>query len=599
MASLLFQPSKEGSSSSSSANPFQALAHFYEQELTDVQIDSRLSSSSSSSSSKQYRQRSLGGVSKQSTRTQHHLFPSSSSSSSSSSSPYNQLLSSPPLSHGSYTYKDKDHHYAHSQVQDEFQRFTSASATATNPSANWHSAVHGSGNADIAEYLKQRQEYYAREAQVRSQDRHDGLGPILDFSEVGHEHHMLHSHFHPHVQNGAVHGKVIVGPGARRELGDHHHDHQRKATSQQEQVWMDLTHKSHESDSLESAWKQEAELVWGQSHGAMTSTAPRTRSITSDGSLLSSFRNAAASVPSAWPLAPWAIETEAALLEFGTLYKDYGGQQHHIQNMSIPLQQTESLEYNPTTDDWSAEFSQASSTYSPSLLPNNNTGSVDTMDHTIQVQERRSSVKTCGFMFDAKRSHGDGIDIDLDRLADQMGLLSSTPITASSSLDQDTSLQRTQVSIDNMLVSAQQPTVTSTPSTIPAAMEPIIVPQSQVLTNTSQEVYNDDVFEGDMLQAWMETLAQEKQEADEKRAMDEAEATEKLKQQEEAASNDAIIDGNTQQDKAVLDVALRRLNALMRQLDQRQSPNGNTISVAEKLMAASTMIPPYSSPSSN
>ncbi|KAF9907077.1 hypothetical protein EC991_011295 [Linnemannia zychae] len=75
------------------------------------------------------------------------------------------------------------------------------------------------------------------------------------------------------------------------------------------------------------------------------------------------------------------------------------------------------------------------------------------------------------------------------------------------------------------------------------------------------QVFNDDLFEGDMLQAWMDTLALEKQEADEQ-------------EREQARAVSEVTEGKSDKqettDQVVLEVALRRLNLLMHQLGHTQ-----------------------------
>ncbi|KAF9951532.1 hypothetical protein BGZ72_006993 [Mortierella alpina] len=593
MTSLLFQAQKGGassssSSSSSSSNPFLALSNFYEQELTDLQIDARLSdttrgssSSSSSSSSRLYRQQHKtlpsSSVPHQTTRTRRqHLFPSSpASSSSSSSSP--SLQSTAP---SKYTHQDTSSHYT--QAEDEFHTFSQGLPlhTLVQPS------VHVAASADIAEHLKQREDYYAREARLRSQDRNDGLGPILDFSEEsgrtetaaagvtprGLEDHLASRHFNPYADSP-------VRMDRQQERLQHRSLEKRRgsrASSQQEQVWMDHGLLNQvQSDKLDEAWHEAATNARLAANSSAAAIA--------GGSLASTFKDAAASLPSSWPLAPWAIETEAALMEFETIYKDYGptplSRQIYAspQITTTPMSFTQEESLKQATN-WTEEFSRMES----------NTAADVTANDKSLLKERRGSIKTCGYMLDAKRR---SVSFGMEEL-DPLTLVSSfSDLTSITSPSQDAS-NRPMETV-HVATAGQGVQLTATPMSdsswnnlpkLESRMEPN-------LTRKDAEVCNDDVFEGDMLQAWMDTLAQEKQEADE-RSKEEKEKLRLEKEEEEAqAQEDASVTGAdvTVQDRLVLEVALRRLNALMHQLDRRQGQSSDEKRATDHQNATSTV----------
>ncbi|KAI8603281.1 hypothetical protein EDD21DRAFT_352001 [Dissophora ornata] len=543
MASLLFQSAGKGgsssSSSSASANPFQALAHFYEQELSDLQTDSRLNSSSLDNNSRQYRQQHSFDKQSAANRGHHHLFPSSTSSSSSSS-----LCSSPsPVSAsfvagGRCTQKDR---ISYTQLQDEFKIFEtpdSASAAPSHVFNQYHqNHHHGGANADISEHLKQRQEYYAREALLRSQDRRDGLGPIMDFSEqmwadfdlAGKypsksrlEDHLEARHNNPYASSGQQiqQEQYQLNQKSHRQWGEEQQQQGMRASSQQEQVLLDLDR---------SATLDGMDQIWNMTHVTSSLSADMTTissaSVSATGS--SAYRHAAVSAHSSWPLAPWAIETEAALLEFEAAHHDDGGQYHYRgHSVASPDEQHALIKLTMTGSDWSEEYTQAAVAASQS--------------------SRRESLKTCGFMFDTKHDGQDLSDpttilsLAEDTHMHSRGALTMQPIQAP--LPQHYQPHQFPVS-DTMSMPMNQPT-----------QEPI---------ERVGQVYNDDVFEGDMLQAWMETLVQEKQEADERAKEEEDKKAKEIEEGEEKTLDET-------EQKLVLEVALRRLTALMRQLGHKQ-----------------------------
>ncbi|KAF9167917.1 hypothetical protein DFQ26_002371 [Actinomortierella ambigua] len=92
----------------------------------------------------------------------------------------------------------------------------------------------------------------------------------------------------------------------------------------------------------------------------------------------------------------------------------------------------------------------------------------------------------------------------------------------------------------------------SSSSSSSSSSQPLVTCGYAIDKRLTREEYNDDLFEGDMLQAWISTLASEKQEAAAAAA-----ATAAAEQAEqEAASADPVV----------LDMALRRLQRLMVQL---------------------------------
>lgn len=547
MTSLLFQSAGKGSSSSSSSssssNSFQALAHFYEQELTENHIDARLSSSSTSSQHFRQQQR----LQQYHQTKSHHLFPSSSSS------------------------KDI---FAQRSVSDTDHGYQSFSNSISRP----HSTLtNGHANADISEYLKQRQEYYLREANLRSRDRNDGLGPIVDFSLLAKsrelDDHLTANHYnHAHRDHTHVHLQK-----------------QREASTQQQQVRLDITR-------AESLKKNRADWnsIWNQGGSSLTTTP-------NSGSVASSFMDAAAALPSSWPLAPWAIETQAAIMEFEAIYKDYGPQYRPMAHAPV-----EELPVRSTATSWADEFSKVQT-----LIPDEG---AQTEDHKRKVQspsqERRGSVKTCGFMFDTKHQ---GILSD-EAFMTLLGSTSTLMPTPTMEVSKEPVAAYNDDVFEGDMVKAwmetleqeareanerirEQTQVPEVPTAVPLmpAVAPVSEPPSECLfeddmmqawmstleqekkeaderiqeeeektagsvlhplTPVPKEVYNDDVFEGDMMSSWMTVLEQEKREA-----------VERIREQEEVKKQDSI---DPIKDKVILDMALRRLNALMRQLDHGQ-----------------------------
>ncbi|KAF9204998.1 hypothetical protein BGZ49_004605 [Haplosporangium sp. Z 27] len=537
MSSLLFQSNdKGGSGSSSTVNPLMNLAHFYEQELTDQHIDS-------SGSSRQYRQQTHGqhSLGKQPI-TNRHLFPTSPSNFIANSSTNTNYT----LENGSYT----------QQAQDEFKEFSHS--TPLNPSQmtfqqnfDHHPNVMNATQQEISDYLLHRQEYYFREAQLRSQDRDDGLGPIVDFSQ---QHlsslseseqndpaiksllqdHLETRHYNPYAEKS----HQFINPRMR-------------ASSQREQVMMDM------NKNADSELYSKLDLAWQESMQASSSSTKSTDVIA------------------------------ASAMEVNTSYGDIDQQHQHRHHHNLNQGMYQPLNVH-TDGDWSEEFARATMA-SSSQVGSSSNDSIAT--------GRRDSLKTCGFMLDPKNNH------DLS-FSDPVTLLSSAPISA-----------------------AIGSSATSMPTFQPQyQQQPYILEQKPI--ETTHEVYNDDVFEGDMLKAWMETLEQEKQEAEDREsdlqrawkesleqekeeaderveeiiertipsevvlvdnevcnddvfegnmlqvwmetlALERQEANERAKKEEtnEGENNEKLLDESEQ--KLILEMALRRLNGLMHQLGQK------------------------------
>ncbi|KAG0054840.1 hypothetical protein BGZ83_010292 [Gryganskiella cystojenkinii] len=562
MTSLFHSSGPKGSSSSSGQasstnNPFQALTHFYEQELTDLHIDS--------TQSRQYRQQQQQQQQQQHNQT--HRGKRSSPSSAFSfppSAPFrsNSSSTSIPSIHDS---KDKKH-------ADEFNIFAQG-VTHSTLANNFN--IIPSSNADISEHLRQRQEYYLREARLRSADRNDGLGPIVDFSQLwqqqqhqhyGHHqhavHHLLSRHHNPYAEEALHQRRQHKGRHYGESRSQPHHTTW-VASTQQEQVEMDM------SQEMEHAWHETMSDISSSSSSSSSSPAlasanasktlyPRRQqsSTIEEGSLASTFLNAAASLHSSWPLAPWAIETEAALMEFETLYKDYSQQQPQLLRRQL-MHEHPQVSLHESHSAWPDEFSRA-------IMKETDTVPLSTaLSSTRSVTDRRGSVKTCGFMLDPKRVHSsdefEPLEISVvEAKADSM--VSSAAGSASrQSLGSDeawTAALRYEMQQDGSFdpTQTQQNHSKSSPKPLPHHQYEQHEEKTMVSIERPGLAFNDDVFEGDMLQAWMDTLAQEKQEADEQAN----ESTEAVKEVEMSEA-----------DRLVLETAVRRLNALKHQLDGR------------------------------
>lgn len=557
MTSLLFQGGKTTSSSSSSssssstaaANPFQALAHFYEQELSDLHIDSRL---------KQQQQQQHPALEK--AKSTCRLFPSF----------YTRKDIAPPST---------SHHH-------DYMDFSQASSTQWSfiPRPHLHitsPATGGEGQADIAEYLKQRQDYYTREARLRSLDRHDGLGPIVDFSELHSHDHLEHYHHHPHIASSRLEDQHS---DSAFEQSQHSHRMGLRGSSQLEQVWMDLgsdsvlVHSSTDTNwsrNMESAWNKLSERTT-TSPGSTLSPGARPVTFPVPASA-SNFRQAAASLHSPWPMAAWAIEAEAALMEVETIHYQHAATTKCDARVRQATEMYRQQEFQTTTTGprnftWSQEFSHADSPTEAAV-----SSSGDIREEAEPGRQERSSmrrgsvVKTCGFMLESK-NHRDAFDPTfLDHgvpnskatnsqfQADDYAAISTSPPPPPPGLLPLEQISAPYPSSDNGSIHSHSVSMSN--------MDDI----SATVKERPGQVFNDDLFEGDMLQAWMETLAQEKQEADE-RVLEVRHVVE-----EEVAIKKPVDEDS--KDQLVLEVALRRLNILMHQLGRTQkslgSPSGS------------------------
>ncbi|GJJ71399.1 hypothetical protein EMPS_03749 [Entomortierella parvispora] len=554
MTSLFLPAGPKGSSSaasSSAANPFQALTHFYEQELTGLHIDS--------APSRHHRQHHVHAPrTKPLSSSSAHLFPSASSS---TCAPFSTRPTFTNASSNSYATVPKDRHgedfksFSHATHSLAFAHATSLS------SGGGKSSLNASANADISEHMRQRQEYYLREAQLRSADRHDGLGPIVDFSQLWHkrheqpEDHVAARHYNPYAEETKSklsqfrqHQNSQTRPRLQQSW---------RASSQQEQVHMDLG--QDDSLDLEHTWQETLSAMSSSSSSpsspALTSvpTQRRLHGPAVEGSLASSFMDAAAALPSSWPLAPWAIETEAALMEFETIYKDYGPQNQYLHGQHLHSQhqqQLKELEYQQAGS-WSEEFTKASGGVSSSTPP-------------VHSPDRRGSVKTCGFLLDPKHQSLESLDdissvqaVQARANAVAAAMAAALPTQTLDSEDPNATADYEAIQNgvgDLSLVDHFHPPMSIHPST---HQEPTT--NNLVSIERPGQSFNDDIFEGDMLQAWMDTLAQEKQEADE------------AKEETLSTKNDGEEE-ISEADRQVLETAIRRLNALKHQLDSRTPP---------------------------
>ncbi|KAF9582366.1 hypothetical protein BGW38_000293 [Lunasporangiospora selenospora] len=384
----------------------------------------------------------------------------------------------------------------------------------------------------------------------------------------------------------------------------------RRASSQQEQVWMDLlrptpadslntieasatmTNSNSVNDTLEKVWKNASpDAQTRVAAGAMPKTTLN-------------YLDAAASIPSSWPMAPWAIRTEAALMEFEAIYRDDAGPimpptamqsalslENDIRSVAGP-----SAEFNEV-EQWSREFLNAVSASAPTTATakemSQETKSDPSKDSigthsTLQEQpsQRRGSLKTCGFMWDGKRTlQNEYPEATLDELY-AAEFLQETEAGLQSEGEKNFPLREAQEPSLSLVAGSEPMTYRTdvmTPSPVTPLLDTWALEREQVQeciadfdrTREQEEVqnqrgkremeqavqggYNDDVFESDMLTAWMETLAQEKKESVEQKAVAEAKLQRQEQSKETASAEDSVI----------LEMAVRRLNALMHQLDRR------------------------------
>ncbi|KAG0294376.1 hypothetical protein BGZ96_001288 [Linnemannia gamsii] len=566
MTSLLFQSGKatfssssSSSSSSSATNPFQALAHFYEQELSDLQVDSGLQQQHPASEKQ---------------KSTNHLFPSS---------------------HSSYTRKDNASSSAshYRQQQDDYRIFSQGPTTTHwNPHTRSHLHISspaggGEGQADIAEYLKQRQDYYAREARLRSQDRHDGLGPIHDFSEPHSHGHSDYHHHHPHLASSRLEEQLSEWTLDQSQL-QHHRG--ARGSSQLEQVWMDLGPDSlPDYNSGDTNWSRNMESAWSKS-SEHTTLSPGTRPVTLPiPSGASNFHEAAASLHAPWPMAAWAIEAEAALMEVETIHHqhaiiaDYGTRANPSTEMHQQWE-AQTATAGPRESTWIQEFILADSAQEAKVF-----NSSDLRKEIVSVGQNKSSnrrgsvVKTCGFMFESK-NHQDASDPTLLDLGELDFKATDSHFPSDDNHSATSILPLSPLALEKQ--STSHPFIGYDPTHPQPDTKPNIMDISVSAKERPGQVFNDELFEGDMLQAWMETLAQEKQKADER-----VQETEDLKEIVTVRSAEEET-----KDRLVLEVALRRLNILMHQLGRTQrsfsTPNGNTGPGSKSKVAPISSQPP-------
>ncbi|KAG0197651.1 hypothetical protein BGX33_000436 [Mortierella sp. NVP41] len=470
------------------------------------------------------------------------------------------------------SYTQNDNNIPSASAQDEFKIFSQGTTpTLWNPHtrAHLHTSTTGGargGQADIAECLKQRQEYYAREAHIRSLDRHDGLGPIVDFSKPHPHSHSSHHHLHPHTAS-RLEEDLVNKPTS---ITEHLHQQQihfgaPRCSSQLEQVWMDLGPGSipaqtnnRDPTDMETAWNNYSE---GASISSAATVAPSHAHAAFFGpSGASSFREAAASLHSPWPMASWAIEAEAALMEVETIHHQhtdtarYDPRVHWTPHHYKKESQTTTAGAQDSS--WAREFSHAGIVLGAGSNTRKSEEELETVTQDKHRDRRGSTVKTCAFMLEAK-NHRDASD---PTFIDPKSFAFTSADTARATVPFGKSDIPSGMSASEQLSISHPPVYHE-----PIDQQPIsashmdgdrIAPRERL-----GQVFNDDPFEGDMLQAWMETLAQEKQEADE-RVQEQNQVVEDVVEKKSAEEE--------AKDQMVLEVALRRLNALMHQLDRSQ-----------------------------
>ena len=246
-------------------------------------------------------------------------------------------------------------------------------------------------------------------------------------------------------------------------------------------------------------------------------------------------------------------------------------------------QEIQTTTAGPQNFAWTQEFSHADSATEAAV---GNSGDIrkeiESARQDRSSMRRGSVVKTCGFMLDSK-NHRDASDptfLDPEVLSfkatdsqfqpdDFHAAISTPPPPGLLPFEQTSALYPP---INNGSIHSH----------------PVSMPHMEDISTTVKErpgqVFNDDLFEGDMLQAWMETLAQEKQEASERvleagYAVEEEEATVKKSVEEDS------------KDQLVLEVALRRLNVLMHQLGRTQKSLGSPFGSAGSKSKLPPMLP--------
>lgn len=224
-------------------------------------------------------------------------------------------------------------------------------------------------------------------------------------------------------------------------------------------------------------------------------------------------------------------------MEFETIYKDYGPHQRHGlgQQQQSPLRHQHQQDWQESQQgSWLEEFAKVQSEGAMASPP-------------VSSSNRRGSVKICGFMLDPKHPSLDDFEA-LDGISAVEARANA--VTAAVAASASYNILRDMEEFHPPMSSIAQPMTTEHYESTTT--------HDLVSTERPGQIFNDDVFEGDMLQAWMDTLAQEKQEAVEEK---EREAAPTVKDSEISEA-----------DRLVLETAVRRLNALMHQLDKRPSP---------------------------
>ncbi|KAF9539172.1 hypothetical protein EC957_005754 [Mortierella hygrophila] len=269
-------------------------------------------------------------------------------------------------------------------------------------------------------------------------------------------------------------------------------------------------------------------------------------------------------------MAAWAIEAEAALMEVETIHYQHAATANCDE--MYRQQEIQTTTARPQNLTWAQEFSHADSVTEAAVSNSSDRKEAESVRQDRNSMRRGSVVKTCGFMLESK-SHWEASDpVFLD------AEVSSFKATNSQFQPDDSHAAISTPPPPGLLpleqISAPFPSICngsihSQPDSMPH-MEDI----SATVKEQPGQVFNDDLFEGDMLKAWMETLAQEKQEANE-RVLEAGRAVE----DEETTTVKKSVEDDSK-DRLVLEVALRRLNVLMRQLGRAQkslgSPFGST-----------------------
>lgn len=343
------------------------------------------------------------------------------------------------------------------------------------------------------------------------------------------------------------------------------------------------------SRNMESAWDKLSERTT-LSPGSNFSPGARPVAFPVPSSA-SNFRKAAASLHSPWPMAAWAIEAEAALMEVETIHYQHAATANsdarvHPSTEMYRQPEVQTNTAGPQNVTWAQEFSHADSATEAAMSNSSDIRiGAESVRQDRTSKRRGSAVKTCGFMLESK-NHRDASDptiLDPEVLNfkaiysqfqpdDDHTAISTAPPPPPPGLLPLEQTSAPYPSIDNGSIHAH---LVSMPH-----MEDI----SATVKERPGQVFNDDLFEGDMLQAWMETLAQEKQEADE-RVLEAGHVVE-----EEATVKKSIEEDS--KDQLVLEVALRRLNVLMHQLGRTQKSLRSPFGSADADAGSKSKLPP-------